>query len=599
MFLFSNVRLLVLITFVLTVVNLTHAQPDFDKLFNSLKNAEKGEQRVLIDSVLRLLVGLDVNSGEKLTEKLLQITSSFEDSYPYIKVLAFQYRFGNNNERTESIYKAYRLAKKENDKQLIAHTLVILGENCQRREIYDSTMICVLMANELYEELGDNTSQVVILHKLGDLFYEANLLNKAGFYYNKVMQLKGDDFDWLEWRKFVITNNLGLIETRRGNLQKAYYFFQSALMDLLKSKQDNLNSSDSVRIVHSYLSLAENTINSKNFISAKLYLEKVLLFNTTVNWAEYWKRYYLLSGRLAYLESQFDLSLKLLNKSVSIDPELHYSTFSVTIFKYLSDSYEKVGDLKSALNNNRLYNLYVDSLNIKRNLKSAVYLLMNDNLRKSHEEISGFRNNQIILLTSIIIISVFILIISLFYTKLRKANKFLVKKNLELLNQNQFFSNTISEQSTFKSSASSFITDSNPSIETKEHIQDSSKSHEDCSKVTEIKRRLEKAMNEQELFKETYLTLDSLAHELGTNRALLSKLINTVYGIPFNTYINNLRIKKSIEIIKHRTDYDTNHKLDHILKTVGFSNRTTFISAFKAFSGLTPSAFIKNLPKNL
>ena len=62
----------------------------------------------------------------------------------------------------------------------------------------------------------------------------------------------------------------------------------------------------------------------------------------------------------------------------------------------------------------------------------------------------------------------------------------------------------------------------------------------------------------------------------------------------FSSYINDLRIKKAILIISQKEDVNI-YKLEGIAKQVGFKNRTTFITAFKNYTGVTPSFFMKNM----
>ncbi|MCX8009907.1 MAG: AraC family transcriptional regulator, partial [Ignavibacteria bacterium] len=91
------------------------------------------------------------------------------------------------------------------------------------------------------------------------------------------------------------------------------------------------------------------------------------------------------------------------------------------------------------------------------------------------------------------------------------------------------------------------------------------------------------------------ISLERISQLLGVNRNLLSKAINKVFDVNFNTYINNHRIKKVLSIITDKKSIH-NFNLEGIAKKVGFSNRTTFIAAFKHYTGMTPSTFIHNLP---
>lgn len=567
------------------------AQTEIDRRFNALKESGNSGREVQLDSLMNYIGELDTASGNKLTKKLLAITARFNDPYCYIKTSAFSARFGSIHERTERIYQAYNLAKEYNKKNLIAYTLVILSEICQERNIFDSTMICVILAKDLFYELGDSYPLVTVLHKIGDLFYAANLLNEAEAYYKEVLQLKGNPFDWSDWRKFVIRNNFGLIERKRGNYYKAKNHFTTAVT-YLPGKGKSFSAADSVRITYSYLNLAENAIDLNNLDSAKIFLEKVFLLNSKLNWPKYWRSYYLLCGRLKYLEEDYPLSIQLLEKSKSTDANYNYSDFYAQVFKYLSESYEKSEDIPKALENYKLYDRFVDSLASRRNIKAAIYLLMNDKLKKSEAEVDFYQNRQLLLFGAIIAIFLFVTILLFFYFNMSEAYRNLVFKNLEVTELGKKQDDGKDERDGFNSaSAPDKESESpEPAVVLNGHQNNGNK-----AKMNSFLHKLESEMNEKEVYKKTYLTLDNLAHDLGTNRTFLSKLIHTHYGVPFNTYINNLRITKAIEIMKHNEDVGDIDKIDTIYKAVGFSNRTTFISAFKDYTGLTPSVFMKKL----
>ena len=59
----------------------------------------------------------------------------------------------------------------------------------------------------------------------------------------------------------------------------------------------------------------------------------------------------------------------------------------------------------------------------------------------------------------------------------------------------------------------------------------------------QIKSRLEKLFNEQQIYLNKDLTIWELANKLGTNRTYLSQIINTDYGQNFSTFVNSYRVR--------------------------------------------------------
>lgn len=96
---------------------------------------------------------------------------------------------------------------------------------------------------------------------------------------------------------------------------------------------------------------------------------------------------------------------------------------------------------------------------------------------------------------------------------------------------------------------------------------------------------------DKKAFLETNISLISIAERLDTNRTYISKIINSVYGMNFNDYINKLRIKEACNIICNNTN--PNFTIDHLYCEVGFVGKSTFYTAFKKYTGVTPAVFFK------
>jgi AraC-like DNA-binding protein len=102
---------------------------------------------------------------------------------------------------------------------------------------------------------------------------------------------------------------------------------------------------------------------------------------------------------------------------------------------------------------------------------------------------------------------------------------------------------------------------------------------------------------EDYIIKQHYLlqhtNLKQVANHLNTQPYVLSTFINQVYQMHFNDVINLHRIK-------YIEDGLTSKKwesltLEAIAGKAGFNNRITFLTAFKKFTGITPSEYLKKL----
>lgn len=111
-------------------------------------------------------------------------------------------------------------------------------------------------------------------------------------------------------------------------------------------------------------------------------------------------------------------------------------------------------------------------------------------------------------------------------------------------------------------------------------------------KTTIRVEQLRKHMTEKEPFLEPTLTLRDLAVQTNIPARELSVLINLHMGQHFFDFINQYRIEKATEIIRKTTKNE--FTIQQILFEVGFNSKSSFNTAFKKQTRLTPSEY-KNL----
>lgn len=103
---------------------------------------------------------------------------------------------------------------------------------------------------------------------------------------------------------------------------------------------------------------------------------------------------------------------------------------------------------------------------------------------------------------------------------------------------------------------------------------------------------LEKILISEKCFLDPALSLESLSEEMGLSKSHLSRLINAELGMGFNDYLNSLRVE---EAKHHLCNPDFEHyTLVAIGLEAGFNSKTTFNTAFKKLTSMTPSEFRKS-----
>lgn len=106
-----------------------------------------------------------------------------------------------------------------------------------------------------------------------------------------------------------------------------------------------------------------------------------------------------------------------------------------------------------------------------------------------------------------------------------------------------------------------------------------------------LQKRLQHHVREGHVFLKPDLTLKALASMMDTSGNNLSWLLNQVYQKSFYDYINELRVKEVIRKINLEAHHT--HTFLAIALDAGFNAKSTFNKAFKNFTGLTPTQYIK------
>ena len=105
-------------------------------------------------------------------------------------------------------------------------------------------------------------------------------------------------------------------------------------------------------------------------------------------------------------------------------------------------------------------------------------------------------------------------------------------------------------------------------------------------------RQMTSFMEEKQPFLHIGYSIRSLATELNVPSYQLSAFLNRELGVNFNDYLNRFRVQYSQGLIREGLAHSLN--LKGLSKKCGFNNRNSFTTAFKKFTGHTPSDYVKN-----
>jgi AraC-like DNA-binding protein len=114
------------------------------------------------------------------------------------------------------------------------------------------------------------------------------------------------------------------------------------------------------------------------------------------------------------------------------------------------------------------------------------------------------------------------------------------------------------------------------------------------TEIATLTKRLDQLLRIDRVFTDPDLDLPCLATQMALSINDLSYLINEGYGVNFFGLINGHRVAEARRLLlspQHR-----HLSILGVAYEVGFSSKTTFYTAFKKYTGQTPSAFIKANP---
>ncbi|WP_282112472.1 helix-turn-helix domain-containing protein [Maribacter stanieri] len=105
-----------------------------------------------------------------------------------------------------------------------------------------------------------------------------------------------------------------------------------------------------------------------------------------------------------------------------------------------------------------------------------------------------------------------------------------------------------------------------------------------------------KELQEQGFFLKQKTTLYNTAKKLKTNTSYLSNVINNNLKTTFSAFVNDIRIDYIINELKTNKQIRS-YSVKAIAEEIGYKSADSFSKYFKQSTGLSPSAFIKNINK--
>jgi len=278
-------------------------------------------------------------------------------------------------------------------------------------------------------------------------------------------------------------------------------------------------------------------------------------------------------GTVYYNKQEYDRGEPYLLEAYNYFKEAESLRELLSVIEYLYDLYDFTGDIERSQImmreyielRNELYNIEKTELTedlrlrYETDLKEQQILLSEAEIREKEAA------NRVLILLSICLVGLMIGSIG-YYLHRNHYLRMLYERNMEMLE-------TMGMEQKMIAKARAPV---HESAQNKEYRRNQ-----------ELFEDLKRLMQNEEVFRDPDLQASVLCKQLGTNKLYLSQAINSMTGMNLNHYINVYRINeaKRLILIKDASIYE-------IQTLCGFNSKSTFYTAFKKITGMTPKQFL-------
>ncbi len=188
-----------------------------------------------------------------------------------------------------------------------------------------------------------------------------------------------------------------------------------------------------------------------------------------------------------------------------------------------------------------------------------------------------YKQNQLILLTLIISVTLIVLIVIQFILrKLKKSYKKLISKDVEHQRVYQKYLALIDEKTRLSNSNAKKKV-SALSIDVQQDLLE----------------KINAFMNKDKPYLDSNFQISNICEALEVNRSYVSQVINQVEKKNFSQFVNEFRIREACSIFN--SDEGLNYSIEGVSLMVGFKSKTPFYKSFKDILGVTPAFYLKNI----
>ena len=520
---------------------------------------------------------------ERVCQEILQNTvwGGQEWFYTYALIYQGQARImlGKTQEGLQDLLGAKRLAEIQHNDSALCSVYNGLG-------LYEQNVTCDYYRSlnyyregcDIAERCGHRLLYCLLVANIAEVLTLRN--EEAGLEYAEKCYLLGrqnNDPYLIYCGAISMARNLCL----NRKMEEAWRYTREA--DRLSKRYDFKNRSD---IYNTY---GEIALEAGDYMKAGLYYEQAIREHG-FSQAAYVVSTYVGYGRALIAQKKYKSALEKLQIGKEISEKNITSLFRREVYLLLSACYDRLGEPKEALEYYKKYTAESFRLYNEDKERTEKELMVRYETEKRNKELAQknmlLQKEQNRVMALVGITFVVLIVVLLFYINYRRKNRLykqIVRESVDWLAKERQFSKRIAEQ---EKQLQELIGKAGA-------VDGGRYSGSSLNKDSqqELFGRLERLMQNDQVYKNNLFTREKMAELLGTNRTYLSQTINEQTGLTFTHYMNKYRIEEARRILADPQD-DTPIKA--IAADLGFSSVTTFYTLFKAAVQMSPDQYRKH-----
>ena len=520
---------------------------------------------------------------ERVCQEILQNTvwGGQEWFYTYALIYQGQARImlGKTQEGLQDLLGAKRLAEIQHNDSALCSVYNGLG-------LYEQNVTCDYYRSlnyyregcDIAERCGHRLLYCLLVANIAEVLTLRN--EEAGLEYAEKCYLLGrqnNDPYLIYCGAISMARNLCL----NRKMEEAWRYTREA--DRLSKRYDFKNRSD---IYNTY---GEIALEAGDYMKVGLYYEQAIREHG-FSQAAYVVSTYVGYGRALIAQKKYKSALEKLQIGKEISEKNITSLFRREVYLLLSACYDRLGEPKEALEYYKKYTAESFRLYNEDKERTEKELMVRYETEKRNKELAQknmlLQKEQNRVMALVGITFVVLIVVLLFYINYRRKNRLykqIVRESVDWLAKERQFSKRIAEQ---EKQLQELIGKAGA-------VDGGRYSGSSLNKDSqqELFGRLERLMQNDQVYKNSLFTREKMAELLGTNRTYLSQTINEQTGLTFTHYMNKYRIEEARRILADPQD-DTPIKA--IAADLGFSSVTTFYTLFKAAVQMSPDQYRKH-----